>query len=211
MKPLILGLGLLGLLGACQTGNDAQTIVPEDQLGIVVPDLPEGYPWKMGDVVLIMGGSARPYTTYDFSIGAFDAAVQLRAEYDCSGTGSCEDTGKVLLSMRAHPGADPDAKAEVLFVSGVFDTLPGGPAEAQNVIVQISGAQGWDGKMLMSGSARMKITAIKRGKDGRDAYGTLSATVTATVCDAVDEVLTPGGACQDITASFETEVQYDSV
>jgi hypothetical protein len=35
--------------------------------------------------------------------------------------------------------------------------------------------------------------------------------VTATLCEAVGEVLTPGGACQAFDAVFVTEVQYDSL
>ncbi len=178
----------------------------------VVMETPEGYPWKMGEGRVTLDGATRPYTTFDFSIGALDAAVQFRKDYDCSGQGPCEDTGKFALALGAHPDADPDAEASVLRVMGLFDVLPEGPATTRNVTVEISDAEGRDNHSLMSsGTAELVLTAVRRGRDGSDRYGTLSARVTATVCDARDDMLIAGGVCHDVTATFTTEVQYDSV
>lgn len=174
--------------------------------------LPEGYPWKMGDATISLDGVARSYTTFDFSIGAFDAAVQFRHDYDCSGTGSCKDTGKALLSMLAHPDGNPDAEGDVVLIRGVFQKLPKTGKKTRDVTVEIQDIGGEKGKYLKSkGPAKLVMTHVKRGKEGSDSYGVLTAEVTATVCEATEEKLIVGGACQSFQAVFETEVQYDSI
>jgi hypothetical protein len=134
---------------------------------VVEPQVPDGYTLVMGEAVVTLDCAERPYTTYDFSIGALDASVQLRKSYDCSGQGSCQDTGQIELSMNAYPDTNPDAEAGVFNVSGVCDGVPDGPVAPQKVTVMLKGAQGWDGTGLMSkGTAVMKLTAVKCGKDG---------------------------------------------
>ncbi len=193
-------------LSACVSEGVGREIIP------AAGELPEGYPWKMGDGVVSRDGAARDYATYDFSLGAYDASVQFRKDYDCSGVGSCKDTGKVVLSLGAYPGADPDADADVVHINGLFAALPDSPASTQTVSVVITGPDGRGGKTEVSnGPAELKVTSIARGRDGSDNYGLLTASVTATVCEAKDGVLIKGGQCHAFTANFSTQVQYDSV
>lgn len=185
----------------------------EEPVVVYQEEVPEGYPWLMGDGAVTLNGASRSYTTYDFSIGAFDASVQFRKDYDCSGKGSCKDTGKILLSLVAHPDANPDATGDLVVIRGLFPRVPNAPRKAKGVSIAIENVGGVEGKYLRSnGAAKLALTAIKRGdEDGSDSYGTLSATVTGTVCEATEEALVPGGACQPFKAVFTTKVQYDSV
>lgn len=185
---------------------------PADEPAVHTPELPEGYPWVMGQATISVDNSPRSYTTYDFSIGAFDASVQFRDHVDCSGKGACKRTGRFLLTLGAFPEGNPDAEADVVHVQAVFDKLPSGAKTTRNVTVEIRNPGGEAGSYLRSdGPAKLKLTAVKRGRDGSDSYGTLKATVTATVCEATEEALVPGGACYPFEASYDTGVQYDSV
>ncbi len=185
---------------------------PADEPAVISPAPPEGYPWVLGEARISLDGKVRGYTTFDFSIGAFDASVQFRDHYDCSGTGACKATGRFLLSLGAYPDGNPEAEADVVLVQGVFDRLPTGPKRTRNVTVEILSPGGQDDRSLIAkGPAKLRLTAVKRGRDGSDSYGTLSATVTATVCEAREGALIPGGACHAFEAVYDTEVQYDSV
>ena len=175
-------------------------------------ELPEGYPWKMGDMTVTLDGKALPYTTYDFSIGAFDASVQFRDHWLCPENGSCTETGKALLVVGGYPGANPDAKADVVFVKAIFERLPDGPAETTEATVEIRDfRKGATGSWMSTGPVLFTLKAVKRGLEGSDSYGRLEGSVTARLCEAVDEVLVEGGACKDFSAEFTSRVQYDSI
>lgn len=203
-KVLIGGLLALGLLTPA-FAEEPEVVYQEE--------MPEGYPWVMGDGTVTLDGMARSYTTYDFSVGAFDASVQFRKYYDCSGKGACDDTGKIELAIGAYPDANPDAKGDVVRIHGLFPRVPGAPRKAREVEIEVRDVGGQPGHWLRSkGPAKLQLTAIKRGDaEGSDSYGTLSATVTGTVCDATEEAMVPGGACHSFKAVFTTKVQYDSV
>lgn len=205
---LVFGFALIAAFGSIADAQTGELVLDPS----VNMPLPEGYPWKMGDATVSLNGAATAYTTYDFSIGAFDAAVQFRKDYDCSGSGSCKDTGKVILSMTAHPEGDPEAEHDVVLIRGVFPNLPKTGKKTRSVTVEIQDVGGQKGKYLKSkGPAKLVMTHVKRGKDGSDSYGVLKAEVTATVCEATEEKLISGGACLSFRAVLETEVQYDSI
>jgi hypothetical protein len=210
MRPA-LNFGLvLALMVPVAVMAPAQEVAEEPPIVYYPP--PEGYPWKMGDATISLDGKPRSYTTFDFSIGAFDAAVQFRADYDCSGSGACKETGKVALVLGAHPDGDSEADHDRVFIKALFARLPSKPKKSKEVTVEIRNVGGQDGVYLRSnGPAKLSLTAIKRGKDGRQSYGTLRATVTATVCEATEDALIKGGDCQSFNAVYDTEVQFDSV
>lgn len=202
----VLGLGLLPAL--------LPAAAPADEPVVYTPPPPEGYPWLMGQASVTLDGATRSYATYDFSIGAFDASVQFREHSDCSGSsGGCKATGRALLSLVAYPDGDPDAEADLVLVRAVFDKLPKGAKKTRNVTVEIRNPGGEAGGLLQEkpGSATLKLTSVKRGLDGSDSYGMLQARVTATVCEATKEGLIPGGACYPFEATYDTQVQYDSI
>jgi hypothetical protein len=200
------------LILGCLAMALAPAVLADEPLIPVEAELPDGYPWKLGDVAVTLDDKTRAYTTYDFSIGAFDASVQFRDHVDCSGDGACTETGKVALVMVAYPDANPDAEGDLVVVKGIFPRLPDRARRTGAVTVEIRNPGGVEGRSLISkGRAKLTLTEVRRGKDGSDSYGTLAATVTATVCEAKDEALIKDGACHSFRAEFVTDVQYDSV
>lgn len=201
MRHLLKALGLLVVIGQPLTAQE-----------VVEMEVPEGWPWKMGEASVVLDGQTRPYTSYDFSIGAFDASVQFRDHYDCSGSGACKDTGKVLLALGFHPGTDHQADIDVIHARAVFPRLPKGAAKTRDVEVEWRLEDDFQGrKWLSKGPAKVKLTAVERGRDGSDSYGHLTGTLTATICEAVDESLVPDGECHSLAISFDSDVQYDSL
>jgi hypothetical protein len=161
-RAMLLALALLP--AAAATAQEPQAISP---------DPPEGYPWVLGEASISLDGAPRSYTTFDFSIGAFDASVQFRDHYDCSGDGSCKATGRFLLSLGAYPDGNPDAEADIVVVQGIFDKLPDGPKRTRNVTVEIRNLGGQSDRSLMAkGPAKLTPTS------GR----TSCCNITATCC-----------------------------
>ena len=81
-------------------------------------DLPPGYPPKMGEITGTLGGKPVAWETFDYSIGAFDASAQARADWNTrvislSLMGTDADDIAIARAMHAWhaatrpPGADP--------------------------------------------------------------------------------------------------------
>ena len=69
MRAGWVALVLAGLAGC--TAPQSGTVLE------IQPTLPEGYPPQIGAVSASLGGAAQAWDTYDYSIGAFDASVQV--------------------------------------------------------------------------------------------------------------------------------------
>lgn len=210
MHPaLIFGLAF-GAMAGCAVMAQAEVAAENPPVVYAAP--PEGYPWKIGEATISLDGAARSYTTFDFSIGAFDSAVQFRAHYDCSGSGACKDTGKIALHMRAHPDGNAETENDVVDVIAVFNRLPSAAKKPRAVEVVIHNVGGQEGSYLRAkGRAKLVLSDVTRGVDGDQHYGHFKATVTATVCEATEEALIKGGACHVFKAEYDTGVQYDSL
>jgi hypothetical protein len=183
-------LGLILILWA--TGASAQVVLePSD-----FPP-PPGYPPPLGEVVLHEHGRESLLTTYDFSIGAFDASAWLASDA----------TGPVF-----HLTAYPDAKAEtgLLRLSGQLDGDL--PAVLVDPLVEINLAPGFVGRRWSSAGQRVEITLEELVPDDPEAgsgYARFAGHFEARLCSADRKpvVIAPGARCRSLSGRFETRGQ----
>lgn len=171
---------------------------------VLTPDPPEGWPWKMGTMEVTLDGAAHPYTTYDFSIGAIDASVQLSWEPDADH--SVTPGGAVHFLLGGSPGGTPKPDSDEIFVNAVFPDVPASGTRTGQVTVDWLLGPTLDGSKLRSrGPAELTIEQLSRDA-AEPSRGQVTGRIRATLCDAQGDRLTPGGACHAFTARFDTRV-----
>ena len=164
---------------------------------VVEPELPEGYPPTMGEVSGTLGSEAVKWETFDFSIGAFDASAWVGAGY--------EDP-LMTLHLMAYPPGEPDTMAGRLHAEAEFgDALHLG--EGVNVAVSIMQGDDIDGARLSSEGQSAVLIVDSIGPAREDSYNRrVTGTITAHLCP----VDWKGQACQDLELSFDTDMQLES-
>lgn len=181
-----------GLLAACAT--EPAPVTPDPVME------PEGPPPVMGTVDLAEGASTQVFTTYDFSVGAFDGSAQVRGP-----------DGQVILALMAYPDADPQAEAGVLRIEAALGTVPRGRTVTGEVSVRIvTFAQG-DTTTLWSNIGRptwLEVTTLERGSGPDAAYGHATGRYKTTLCDALRP---EKNDCHEVSGRFDTQVQFDGV
>lgn len=157
--------------------------------------VPEGWPWLLGDVSGTLGKKVVAWQTYDFSIGALDASVWAG-----------ETDGQIVLHLRALPPGKPESDRMVLFVSaGIGKSLRVGPAGG-NVTVEIMRGKDRKGAGMSSASLNATLVIDRLVRDPENINnGRVSGTVSARLCP-VDWF---GKSCQDFSAKFDTGMQFD--
>ena len=156
---------------------------------------PEGWPWKLGDVTGTLGGTAMAWETYDFSIGALDAAVWA---------GDWE--GPVVLHLRAHvPGRPQQAQRQLRVNADFGDRLQAGPATGPVTVLYLRGAEEGGARMSSEGqTASLTIESLMKDPENVN-YGHITGTITARLCP----VNWFGKTCQDLSLRFDTDMQFD--
>ena len=163
------------------------------------------YPPLMGTIVLTSAaGDRMVWNTYDYSVGAFDAAAWFA---------DTADGGRLTLIGR--PEGQPRAETGLIRIEAPFTGAPGpgmtfGPA---TIIGHDRGTQ--ETPDLRSQTAAVTLTAFDRSRtdvgsvlvDGQElaTYGEIAGEITARLCP-VD-----GSPCEDVSGSFATEVQFDGI
>lgn len=183
------GLALMVLAGCVQ----------QEVTGVVPPleDLPPGYPAKIGEVNGTLGGLPAQWVTHDYSIGAFDAAVQIRGPYDAPefhlfGEVPGKTDGAVL---RLQGLVGQDLQAGVL----------------REPLVEIDIADGKDRLRHTSYGQRAEIVLDEVVDTGEPmGYGHVRGHFSARLCVGRGEVpvINPK-RCQDVAGTFESDFQYD--
>ncbi len=182
LATIFLGSQIAGLASAQE-----QTIVP-DPLPTVVMDPWDGAgPPAMGTIKGQGDGDTITWTTFDFSVGAFDASAWATRENEGRGperlsilgyTTWDSKTGRILIRAGV-PGYEPGTYlAEVLIVDADLD--------APRVM----------------GMVTMEVTTFRQDAD-RDSYGDFKAQARGTLCSVQD-------AADCFPASFviNTRLQY---
>ena len=162
-------------------------------------ELPEGYPPKIGDVMANVNGKAQHWETYDYSIGAMDAAAQIR-----------DNQGVVEFVLIGAMVGEPQNRENRLWLTGrMAGKLGAGPVAA--ALVEITGPD-WDGPRQTSfgQSAEIVLDQVHDRQDG--GYGHATGHFSAVICDGDGEpVQVDTTRCQPISGTFDTEIQFDNL
>ena len=164
-------------------------------------EVPEGYPPKIGDVTAQVNGVAQRWQVYDYSIGALDAAAQIR-----------DAGGAVEFRLLGVPAGIPLGDSNRLAVRAVMaGKLATGAT--RDVVIEIVAGKDWDGLRLSSvgQAAELVLDEVQdRGADG--GYGHVTGRFSATVCTAKgDPVRVDASRCQSITGTFDTRIQFENL
>lgn len=197
---------VLPLLAACSVPSSDVTPVPQaptlPEEAVVMPFYPEpDDPPKLGTVSFESGGTVQIFTTFDFSVGAFDASAWFDSR-----------DGVQRFTMTAYPEENPDAESGLLRVTA---GLPGGRvagSEGAPVLVEILWEGKRDGRKLTSVGhpASLVIDRFTPDTDSSSGYGQAKGRFKATLCPGTGDPakVTLGTDCQTVSGSFDTRVQY---
>lgn len=158
---------------------------------------PPGYPPKMGEISGTLGGKPVAWETFDYSIGAFDASAQVRADWE---------TKVVSLSiMGMKPGKPDEDRQRIWIKAGFGTTLQPGPTVGGAEVVLLRGKD-LEGPRLVSQAETVDLVLESIGPQAADSYSRrMTGHVSARLCPV-------GWAfkkCQDVTLRFDTDVQID--
>lgn len=167
--------------------------------GVAVTLTPErnGPPPVMGTVSLTEGGVTQVFTTYDFSVGAFDGSAWF-------GPG---DPGARLV-MTAYPDRNPDAETGLLRIEAELPALPVRKTVTGAALVQVLDRAG-SGRVLWSNLGRpawLEVGSFAR--IGADAYGHVTGSYRTVLCDMTAP---EKNDCHEVTGTFDTQVQFDGI
>ncbi len=168
-----------------------------EDVAVYDPDLPEGYPPKMGEVAGTLGGDAVRWETFDFSIGAFDASAWVGAGYDAP---------LMTLHLMAYPPGEPDTMAGRVYAEAEFGAALH-VGDGTKVAVSIMKADDIDGARLSSEGQTAVLVIDSIGPAREDSYNRrMTGRIEAQLCP----VDWPGQDCQDLVLNFDTDVQLET-
>ena len=187
MRGAALAFGVWAALATCGVADEADLAV--------IMETPEGWPWLLGDVTGKLGSKKIAWQTYDFSIGAMDASVWAGDPW-----------GPVEFHLTGYTPGDPQSTRMGLRVTAGFgDTLRLGQASGPVEVVITLGSEDNGPRLSSEGhSASLSIASLVRSADNQN-YGHVTGTITARLCPVMWE----GKSCQDFTAGFDTDMQFD--
>ncbi len=190
MEIALLRPALLALLILASPALAQEVVVAE-------PNMPEGYPPKMGDVWGALGDKGVAWETFDFSIGAFDASAWVGAGYD---------EPLMTLHIMAYPPGEPDTMAGRVYAEAEFgEALHVG--EGSKVAVSIMKADDIDAARLSSEGQTAFLLIESIGPEREESYSRrVSGTIEARLCP----IDWDGQECQDLSLAFDSDVQMES-
>ena len=161
------------------------------------PELPEGYPPKMGDVMGALGGEAVAWETFDFSIGAFDASAWIGAGYE---------TPEMTFHLMAYAPGEPDTMAGRFYAEASFGAeLHVGEGEA--VTVSIMKGDDIDGPRLSSEGQTAVLVIDSIGPYRENSYNRrVTGHIEAQLCP----IDWKRQSCQDLVLTFDTDMQLET-
>jgi hypothetical protein len=166
--------------------------------GSAVPGtVPDGYPPKIGTVATELDGKAVAWDTYDYSIGAYDASVQV-LNYN----------GQIQFRLMGEPPGKPDQARNRLVMKAVMaNTGQTGPLAKP--VIEIVAGKDWQGVRLTSTGSEISLVldSLKMmGPSGE--YGHVAGQFSTTLCAADGEPpRIDRTKCQPFRGSFDSELQ----
>jgi hypothetical protein len=192
----VLALALVAACAADPAAPPPEALIMPEPIMVYTPDPYDdpGYPPQMGTITGVQGDRAVAWTTYDFSVGAYDASAWFGVRDDV-----------VRLTMTGYPPGDPRSDDGLLRITGRVD----GPLEAGTAVTEgtlaLVDARDWDAPRL-SGPATITLEALSRDQE-TSGYGSISGTFSGTLCPPAGM----GMPCQLVTGRFSTRVQFDGL
>lgn len=159
---------------------------------------PPGYPPRIGMLATHLNEQAEIFETYDYSIGAYDASVQV---YNFN--------GEIRFSLMAEQIGRPQGKdAKKVYVKAVMRDQTQTGSLADPVIEIISGEQ-YDGPRLTSVGPNTSVvldSLTPMGPQGE--YGHVRGHLTALLCAATGQpARVDRSECKPFDGSFESDLQ----
>lgn len=172
-------------------------LAQESDPAVMQPELPEGYPPKMGEVSGMVGDMAKLWETYDFSIGAFDASAWAEAD---------RQTRVVGVHIMAFPPGEPDTLPGRIHAEAEFGTaLQTG--KGRKISVSIMKGEDLDGPRLSSKGQKARFVIESIGPAREDSYNRrVTGRIEARLCP----VDWDGESCRDVALRFDTDMQLGS-
>ncbi|MEO8242149.1 MAG: hypothetical protein ABI832_07525 [bacterium] len=162
--------------------------------------LPPGYPPKIGEVTAELNGTAQHWETYDYSIGAFDAAVQVM--------GYNEELQFRLLGAQV---GKPEEDSNRLFIKAVMTrpTVGGGLTKP---VIEIVAGRDTDGLRLSSIGSPTEVVLDRITAKADGAYGHVTGHFSTMLCGANgDPARIDRKTCQPFHGSFSSDLQFDDI
>ena len=176
-------------LTACTTGNTMPDGSVEGPVVLTpVFELPEGYPYPLGDLTGTVGGTAYTLKSYDYSVGAVDPNVWVVQSDDA-------------WRMRGTFENVTDPKAETPELTFTANP-PGALAKGMRFPATVELVKGDDREetVLLRSAEPSEVVITGFTEGGSGAYDRITATLTGTLCAP------SGGGCVPMALRFETGV-----
>ncbi len=182
------------ILAGCVAGSPTGGPIPAGS-----PELPVGDPPQIGLVRANIDGTAVSWTTYDYSIGAFDASVQVLGYGDSPELRLMAETGPNSRSNRLVMKASMRSKLQTGALQGPLIGLVAGE--------DLNGT-----RLTTAGGSRAEIVVESITVDPqREVMGHIKGHFSASLCAAKSD---PAGfvvdrlSCHPISGSFESDMQF---
>ena len=184
------GAAMLALTGCMETAAAPPTS------GIQM-ELPAGYPPKIGAATADLSGVARAWTLYDYSIGSYDASVQV-LNYN----------GKVQFRLMGDVVGKPNGDANRLVI-GAEMTRQTQTGALNNPVIEIVAGKDWTGARLSSaGSAAALVLDSLTPMGPHSEYGHVTGHFSAVLCAATGyPAQIDRTQCQPFKGSFASDLQ----
>ena len=191
---------VLVLTGLFLSGCEATTSVPDGTVLEIRPDLPAGYPPKIGDVKADLNGKGQNWDVYDYSIGAFDAAAQIMSY-----------GGTIEFRLMGQPGGAPKAMRNRLVMKGTMSgRLNTGPLPG--ALIEIIAGDDWNGLRLSSEGQAVELVLDEVTDKIDGGYGHARGHFKAVLCAADgNPIRADRQRCQPITGTFDTDLQFSNL
>lgn len=189
-------IGATALLAAC----DTTAPVPVDTGGLYDdPWADPSYPPRLGTMSAVIGDSQASWTTFDFSVGAFDASAWFSRSYEPDA-----GPGETTLTLVGYPNENPRAENGLLRVVLRLDGRPEAGVRVIGATLELIDNRDFAAPRLAgTGSGSLTRADIGQGSG----YGEAAGQFDGRLCPPDD----PDGACLSVTGSFTTTVQYDGL
>ena len=190
MRAWACGLAVLALSGCMETATDPATT------GVQMA-LPAGYPPQIGAVTADLGGVARGWSLYDYSVGAHDASVQV-LNYN----------GKVRFRLMGDVIGKPSGDVDRLVI-GADMARQTQTGALGNPVIEIVAGKDWNAARLSSvGSAAVLVLDSLTPMGPHSEYGHVTGHFSAVLCAATGNPAQVDRAqCQPFKGSFSSDLQ----
>ncbi len=146
-----------------------------------------------------LDGKAIKWETYDYSIGAFDAAVQILGYND-----------ELQFRLYGVPPGQPNPRSGALYIKAVMKT-PMQTGSLTDVVIEIPQSQTDHGLRLTSVGSPVdfRLDSVTQSDFG---YGHVQGHFNALLCMATGEPARINSEnCQLFKGSFDSDMQFDDV